>query len=444
MKQPSRNQQCPCGSGKRFKDCHGQLGGMAGMDPATATREQCGLLMGQALAEQQARRLDEAERLYREALALVPDEPDALHMLGVIRYERGDWAGAKNLVIRALDLSGWQFPSMRQNLGLILAKEGATSDTDASESLRERYRAFQSARDAARHAAKPLVSVVVPSFNHVRYVERALRSVFEQRYPRIELVVIDDGSRDGSPGLIEACLRQSPLPHKLVARENRGAPATLNEGIALARGDFVQFLNSDDWFAEDRIERMVAAVAGTGSEWGFASVDVVDGESQAIDPMHSRWTYDLRCSIAAIPFRETVGSGFITGNLAVSSGNLFIARGLLDRLGGFHEYRYNHDWDLCLRALMRSEPAFVPEQLYFYRLHSANTIAESAEKARAEARTVCGEYLAWAQAAVSPENPFAPAKATWGQLFTNAILSGGMGGLLDADAIRKLAVAATC
>jgi glycosyltransferase involved in cell wall biosynthesis len=302
---------------------------------------------------------------------------------------------------------------------------------------------MQSARDAAVLPSNPLVSVVVPSFNHARFVERALRSVFEQSYRHIELVVIDDGSHDGSPALIASVLRQSPFPHQLVVRDNRGAATTLNEGIALARGEFVQFLNSDDWFAESRIDRLVAAVADTGSGWGFSSVDVVDADGQPVDPMRVRWAYDLRCSIAAIPFRETVGSGLITGNITVSSGNLFVARSLLAQLGGFRQFRYNHDWDLCLRALKQSEPVYVAESFYHYRLHGSNTITESAENARAEAREVCTDYLNWARTVSAPQNTFAPALATWGQLFTNAILSGGMGGMLDASALRQLISAGT-
>ena len=438
MSTPSRNQPCPCGSGRRYKDCHGQLAGAAGRGEASAERERCMQLMRQALAMQEARRLDEAERLYREALAIRPDEPDALHMLGVIRYERDDLAEARTLVVRALDLCQWRVASMRQNLGLILVRERADRDSDASLAMRHRYRTMLADREARRHAATPLVSVVVPSFNHARFVERALRSVFEQSYRHIELVVIDDGSHDGSPELIESVLRQSPFPQRLVARANRGATTTLNEGIAVAHGSHIQFLNSDDWFAPDRVERMVAAIAGTDSAWGFSSVEVVDAEGRLLDPLRNRAAWDLHGMLGNVPFRETVGSGFITGNVGVSSGNLFFSRALLDQLGGFREYRYNHDWDICLRALVWSEPVFVPERLYTYRLHAGNTIAESADRARAEARIVCAQYMDRACGGSPPDNPFAPTRATWGQLFTNMVLSGGMGGLLEPESFRQL------
>jgi glycosyltransferase involved in cell wall biosynthesis len=397
--------------------------------------------MGEALVHQQARRLAAAEHAYRAALALNPDEPDALHMLGVIRYERDDLAEARELIVRALDLTGWRIPEIRQNLGLVLAKWAAAPEISATAALRGRYDGYVAARRERRHAADPLVSVVMPSFNHARYVAAALRSVFEQSYRNVEIVVIDDGSSDASPSLIADALRDSPFPQRFVVRANRGAPATLNEGAALARGDYLQFLNSDDWLAPSRIARMVEEVANVGSAWGFSSVAMHDGEDAPIDLMLDRRAYDIACALARIPLRATVSRAFITDNVAVSTGNLFVARSFFDRLGGFRDFRYNHDWDFCLRAIKLEEPVYLPESLYGYRLHGSNTITESGERAFIEARTVCTEYLAWARSELHPANPFAPAVSTWGPTFINIVLDGGMGGIIDAAALRELALA---
>ncbi len=398
--------------------------------------------MSEALAHQQARRLDDAERLYREALSLRPDEPDALSMLSVIRYERGDIAEAKALAIRALDLTGWTIGDMRHNLALVIARE-ASLDGDEGEALRRRYRDFLSAKRAARHAAAPLVTVVVPSYNHAPFVEEAIRSVYAQSYRAIELVVVDDGSSDGSPAIIERCLRDSPFPHRLVAQTNRGAPAALNEGLDLARGAFVNLLNSDDAFEPERIARMVEEVAGTDSRWGFSAIRIVDGEGRPADPFADRRAYDLLRSVHAVPFRDSVGFSLLTENASVSSGNLFFAREFAAALGGFRDYRFNHDWDFCLRAMQKAEPIFVEEPLYRYRLHGANTITESPEEARAEAAGICREYLEWATSVRPPENPLAPAVAGWGALFVNAVLREGMGHLIDVAALRELALTGT-
>jgi GT2 family glycosyltransferase len=438
---PSRNEPCPCGSGKRYKECHGKAGDAAVAGAPPDAREKCRQLMIEALAHQQARRLVDAEQLYRAALALAPDEPDALHMLGVIRYERGDLAEARDLIVRALDLTGWRITAIRQNLGLVLSKQNATSEIAGLNALRSRYAEFLEARRARRRPANPRVSVVIPAYNHAQYVERALRSIFEQTYRGIDIVAIDDGSQDATATVIRDCLRDSPFPHQFVARGNRGAPATLNEGRALAHGDYVQFLNSDDWFHPDRVARMVAEVTDTGSNWGFSAVAIHGEDGTPVDPVRNRRAFDITCSIAKIPFRTTVGRALLTENVVVSTGNLFAARALCERLGDFREFRYNHDWDWCLRALQVDEPVFVAERLYCYRLHGANTISEPAGQVRAEALRVCSDYLAWARSVAHPSNPFAPAASTWGLSFTQAILKGGMGGVLDADSLRQLALA---
>jgi glycosyltransferase involved in cell wall biosynthesis len=95
----------------------------------------------------------------------------------------------------------------------------------------------------------PLVSIVTPTFNSARYLEDLLRSVGAQDYPRIEHIVIDDGSTDG--GATVALLRRHPTV-RWWSRENRGQYATLNEGFRAATGDFITTISADDEYADTR------------------------------------------------------------------------------------------------------------------------------------------------------------------------------------------------
>ena len=433
MTAPARNQPCPCGSGRRYKECHGAIS--QGSDRATGTR-----LLHEALALQQARRLDDARQRYEEALALVPDSADGWHMLGVIDLEQGRIEQARDRVMRALDLTGWKVGAMRHNLGLVLAKLDAKAVAATTEELRRRYRAWrrgdESSRAPVTHA--PLVTVAMPAYNHAAYVERALRSVFAQSYRAIEIVAVDDGSTDSTADLIDRVLRDSPFPSRLVRQDNAGAASAINRGIGAAAGSFVQLLNSDDALAPGRIETLVAATAACGARWGFSAVDVIDESDRPADALADRRAFDLLCGTHRVPLDETTGFALLSLNVAVSSGNLFLSRALVDEVGPFADYRYNHDWDYCLRALVRAEPVWVPEALYRYRLHGENTITESPKAARDEAERVCTAYLKWATTESAPANPFAPALATWGPIFVNAMLGGGMGELLSADEFRRL------
>lgn len=93
----------------------------------------------------------------------------------------------------------------------------------------------------------PLVSIVTPTYNSARYLEELLRSVEEQDYPRIEHIVIDDGSTDG--GETVALLRRHPGV-RWWSRENRGQYATLNEGFRAASGDYITTISADDAYAD--------------------------------------------------------------------------------------------------------------------------------------------------------------------------------------------------
>jgi tetratricopeptide (TPR) repeat protein len=438
--EPSRNQPCPCGSGRRFKDCHGRADAGANRD-TFAAQQRVAQLMSEALAHQKARRLTEAERSYRAALELQPGHPDALHMLGVICHERGDHLRAKAYVLQALEATDWKIWTYRHNLALILADEYPPQVWDTIVDRARRYRARRRLRDDAAGAAAPLVSVVIASFRHARYIEEALRSVYRQSYRNIELIVVDDGSGDGSPGVIEQCLADSPFPHRYVSREHRGVVATLNEAVALAAGDFVGFLNSDDWLHPEHIERMIEAVDGAGAQWAFSAVRCIGADGEEIDPLHHRYVYDLYCAIAESPAQQTLGIAMLSQNIAASSGNLFVSRELFAAIGGFRDYRYTYAWDFCLRALRVSEPVMVPLPLYNYRLHEGNDAAAVAAPAAAEARTICGSYLRWACGPAADAGEFSPCIRNFGPVFVKILFESGLAELVDVATLRGLAQA---
>lgn len=111
---------------------------------------------------------------------------------------------------------------------------------------------------ARERTASPLVSVIVPCFNYGAYVGDALRSILEQDYPAIELIVIDDGSTDDSALRIEEVLsgwRSYPAVCRVefVRQPNQGVSAALNQGLNLARGEFVATFDADDVMVPGRI-----------------------------------------------------------------------------------------------------------------------------------------------------------------------------------------------
>ncbi|MBK7334479.1 MAG: hypothetical protein IPI87_20200 [Betaproteobacteria bacterium] len=116
------------------------------------------------------------------------------------------------------------------------------------------------------------------------------------------------------------------------------------------------------------------------------------------------------------------GLAFVAGNPAISTGALFFSRALFDRIGGFRDLRYTHDWDFCLEASLRDEPVFVPDPLYLYRIHGANTIAAGAS-ANAEADDLLREF--YRGAVRSGQEPVRAAAVGLGRVFWLRAMEGG-------------------
>ena len=222
-----------------------------------------------------------------------------------------------------------------------------------------------------RDLAPDRPSIVMPVFNHARFLSRTLASLAGQTRLPAELVAIDDGSDDDSVAIVEAFARSAPFPVTLVRQRNSGADLALNRGIVLARCDIVALLNSDDMYASARLERMLTALGG-GTELAFSDVTLVDDEDQpAVGPIAQR----IRRMIDSASSSVDLIFPLIEHNVATSTGNLVMRRELLQRIGGFAPLKVCHDWDFVLRAALATRIRFVPERLYAYRLHAGNTFA---------------------------------------------------------------------
>lgn len=258
----------------------------------------------------------------------------------------------------------------------------------------------------------PPVSVIIPVYNHEKYIIHALDSVFNQTYPSIELIIIDDGSKDKCPALIEAYLEKYKAPSHLkrewvfLKEKNKGAHATINHGLSLAKHDFLAILNSDDYFALDRLEVMVKEMIETGAEIAFSEVAGVDENDQLLPPSHF-FSRDYNLNLRYFISLPTVSFGFLNSNIAVSTGNFLFTKSLLKDVGPFKNYLHAHDYDFMLRAIASYEPLFIRKPLYFYRMHSNNTITQNRGLTRAELSQMVPDFL-MKMIDAQPKNKLAP------------------------------------
>lgn len=271
----------------------------------------------------------------------------------------------------------------------------------------------------------PLISVIVPSYNHIAFVTETLESVLAQSYGPLELIVLDDRSTDGSAIQIQAWFERPGVKERWVRwvfevnPENLGAHATLNRGAGLAQGGWLAFLNSDDRYHPLRLERLQACLGD--AKWGFSGVRVVDEAGVFVPrtklPAEVGFVYE---GIAHAQERyPSLSCALLERNFVVSTGNILVSADLFRKVGGFKNLRYLHDWDFLLSAILYAEPVALDEPLYDYRLHGANSFKSLAYVAAREGCWVLQNYLRAAQ--MKPANRLAPSPWNWPVLFNHWI-----------------------
>lgn len=224
----------------------------------------------------------------------------------------------------------------------------------------------------------PTVSVVMPAYNHERFVGQAIESVLAQTYSDFELVIVDDGSTDNTASVVHSYDDERIKYHY---QSNQDAFNALNRGMELSQGRFISILNSDDVYCETRLERMIEAQGERDAQFLFSDLHLITETGEVIaDPAfwwlqwhesNRQYYYEYRDLYAA----------FLHANIMVTTSNLFMSRTAMETVGGFAPLRYLHDYDYVFR-LLNAFPESVEylhdEKLLQYRLHGSNTISEAA------------------------------------------------------------------
>jgi glycosyltransferase involved in cell wall biosynthesis len=186
-------------------------------------------------------------------------------------------------------------------------------------------------------------------------------------------------------------------------------------GIHLASGDYIALCNSDDAFLPQRLSAMASRLVSSPNRFAFSAVRFVDAAGNDISAV-SPFARDLVEKQSAIAGFPSVGFALTLTNVAISTGNFFFAKSLVADIGYFRKYRYCHDWDFALRALLFTEPLYVPEPLYLYRLHGANSFLGLDSAAATECPELMRRYMKAARQGHYP-NQLAPCPANWPVFF---------------------------
>ncbi|RRJ62204.1 glycosyltransferase [Paenibacillus oralis] len=272
--------------------------------------------------------------------------------------------------------------------------------------------------------SETLVSVIVPSYNYENYIIPALESIYNQTYQPIELIVIDDNSKDNSCNLIKETIKSKNYIERFRSikyiqhQYNRGAHNSINEGILSSVGQYVSILNADDLFESNRIEELIKAIINKSSEFVFSKINVIDafGNDASFSSDLAKNFIKTQESIKEFP---SVGWSFIPHNTAISTGNMLFSRKIFDAVKGFRNLKYCHDWDFALRCLLLTEPLFIETTRYYYRLHGNNTFMSLGDVVDKEVKIVLGNYFK--QCRKTTINQLAPSPRNWPDIFFDMI-----------------------
>jgi glycosyltransferase involved in cell wall biosynthesis len=271
-------------------------------------------------------------------------------------------------------------------------------------------------------ANNPLVSIVIPCYNHRQFLERCLNSVAEQIYENIEVVIVDDCSPDASCDEIERLIRvsnwQNRFPnltqfHPLT--KNQGAHNAINYGIDKANGSIIAILNSDDMYHPQRIARIVPEIQISGHEFVFSGVEFVGDDDRIVTDSHP--VAQRYCSTQQLARQyPTVGFASLISNVAMSTGNFVFTKDLYRRVGKFRDFLYCHDWDFLLRCILHTEPVFLNQELYYYRFHGKNSFESLHSIGEKETTQILANILFKMKNHWLP-NPIAPSPLNWPTFF---------------------------
>ncbi|WP_343225117.1 glycosyltransferase [Luteimonas sp. MC1750] len=204
----------------------------------------------------------------------------------------------------------------------------------------------------------PSVSVIVPVYNGERFIEECLRSISGQRLDDVEIIVVDDGSTDGTAAICREYVAKERRA-RFIQKENAGVSAARNSGLDLAKGRYIAFVDADDWVTEDGLVHLLGKANASGA-------DIVMGDYLIFDNGRT-----VRQTLAPVNTAQQVLTRVLSGEYHSALWNKLVRRELMLTARFPEEIGYLEDSVVLSRILVNGQPgvAFVNEVVYVYRQH---------------------------------------------------------------------------
>ena len=211
---------------------------------------------------------------------------------------------------------------------------------------------------------QPLVTIVIPTYNRLGFVRQAIASVLAQTYTHWELIVVDDGSDDGTADAIRS-MNDNRI--KLLEMNHSGNIAFLrNTGVKAGSGEWLSFLDSDDLWVPKKLEIQLNNLMSGGRQWGYGGFELMNSEMQPIPNKAGLYR----------PVSGWIAKEVLSTEASVNIGTLMLKRSLFVEAGGFNEdaeLLYREDYELVIRLALKAEVLAVPDLLVRVREHDGRS-----------------------------------------------------------------------
>lgn len=205
-----------------------------------------------------------------------------------------------------------------------------------------------------------LVSIIIPVYKAQDYISECIESILKQSYRHLEIILIDDAGGDNSIKIAEDLLTPSDLRWFVIKYEkNRGCSVARNDGVKQAHGEYLYFIDADDWMAPNSIEKLIESAHRYNSDMVFANhVDVVNGEQSPSVRTSELYLFTEEPLTAMLEFKTTnvVWNRLINHKFYLSTGVSFIENIRVE----------DAPWAFSL-IIRAKRISFVPDMLYYYR-----------------------------------------------------------------------------
>lgn len=241
----------------------------------------------------------------------------------------------------------------------------------------------------------PLVTVCIPAYNHEKYISYAIESVLNQTYKNIELIIINDGSKDNTSEIIKRYIEKFQkrfIRFEYRDRKNKGLPKTLNECLEWAKGKYFTGIASDDVMLPEKVEVLVNALESNpncGIAFGDAFFINEKGEKillhykgkdlvkEVCKDGKINSFLEFYCNDRNLDYRNPAIFGsyqsLIIGNYLPAM-SYVVKTDLLRKVGGWSEDNIIEDWDMWLKISKVAKFLFVDKPVALYRIHNTNTV----------------------------------------------------------------------